>query len=85
METMKIEVPDDLARELEAAAASRHKTVEEIAAERLRRNGQDPRSPRVLLEALRSLPQVSTEAADEFESAIAAGRRPVGDGHRFDR
>lgn len=73
---MRIEIPEDLARELGTIAEVERKTVEQVAIERLRALLHFPGSPKALLEALRKLPPLSSEAVDELEIAIASGRGP---------
>lgn len=75
---MTIQIPDDLARGLEEIAAIQHKSVEQVAVERLRTSFDDePGSPAAVLRLIRELPHPSPEAVDEMEAAIAAGRLPV--------
>ncbi|MEP7352264.1 MAG: hypothetical protein ABI824_03445 [Acidobacteriota bacterium] len=70
---MTIQIPDDLTRGLEGIAASQHKSVEQLAVERLRTLIVDPASPRALLEVLRGLPHPSDAAVNDLESAIETG------------
>jgi cell division protein FtsL len=74
---MTIEIPDDLARGLEEIAVAQHKTVEQVAVERLRVSFGDPGSPASVLRLIRELPHPSPEAVDEMEAAIASARQPV--------
>ena len=82
---MTIEIPDDIVRGLQGIAAAQHKTVEQVALERLRSLIDSKSSPQSLLQALRGLPHPSCSALDELDAAIAAGRLPVGDRGSFDR
>ena len=81
MGNLIIDMPDDLARSLEGIAAAQHKTVQELAVERLRsfvegsvesRTG----SPAAVLRAMREPPHPSASDIEELEAAIAAGRVP---------
>jgi predicted transcriptional regulator len=72
---MTIQIPDDLARGLEAIAAARKLTVEQLAIERLRTLFERPASPPMLLRAIQALPHPSASAVDDLDAAIAAGRR----------
>jgi hypothetical protein len=82
---MMIQIPDDLARGLEGIAAAQHKSVQQLAVERLRSLLDVSTSPPYLLQTLRALPHPSPEAVDELEHAIAASRLPVRDNGVFDR
>lgn len=82
---MTIEIPDDLARELAQAAAAQHKTVAELALDRLRSGAHPAGSPHAILQMLRRLPHPSKAAIDDLETAIAAARLPVSDQDPFGR
>ncbi len=82
---MTIQIPDDLARGLEDAAALQKKSVEQIAVESLRQLFDRSDSPEAVLRAVRSLPHPSKEAVDEMEAAIDSARLPVPDKGAFDR
>jgi hypothetical protein len=82
---MKIEIPDDLARELAGIAAAEQKTVEELALESLRSLSDGASSPQAILRHIRELPHPSASAVDELEAAIAASRLPVREDGPFDR
>jgi len=69
-----IQIPDDLARGLEGIAAAEHKSVEQLAVERLRALLNRPTAPGALLRVLRALPHPSPAAVDELDAAIAASR-----------
>ncbi|HEY4089112.1 MAG TPA: hypothetical protein VGM43_24450 [Bryobacteraceae bacterium] len=81
---MTIQIPDDLARGLEEIAATQHKSVEQVAVERLRVSFDDPGSPASVLRLIRELPHTDPEAVDEMEAAIASARLPVSDRGTFD-
>jgi hypothetical protein len=81
---MTIQIPDDLARGLEEIAVAQHKSVEQVAVERLRVAFDDPGSPAAVLRLIRELPHPSPEAVDELEAAIASARMPVEDRGIFD-
>ena len=82
---MTIDIPDDLARDLEGIAAAQQKSVEEVALERLRSLTDSASSPQSVLRAIRRLPHPSSLAVDDLEAAIAAARLPVRDDGPFDR
>ena len=82
MTNLIIEVPDDLARSLEGIAAAQHKSIQQLAIERLRsllevspehRAG----SAAAVLRAMREPPHPSASDVDEPDAAITAGRLPV--------
>jgi predicted transcriptional regulator len=81
---MTIQIPDDLARDLEGIAAAQHKSVEQVAVDSLRERFNRTGSPEVLLRALREMSHPSKEAVDDLEAAIASGRLPVRDEGVFD-
>jgi HEAT repeat protein len=82
---MTIQIPDDLARDLEAIAAAQRMSVEQLAIERLRALFEHPTSPVALLRAIQALPHPSPSAVDDLEAAIAEGRLPVREQGVFDR
>ena len=82
---MKIDIPDDLARDLEGIAAAQQKSVKEVALERLRSLTDGESSPQSMLRAIRELPHPSLAAVDDLEAALAAARIPVRDDGPFDR
>jgi hypothetical protein len=82
---MTIQIPDDLARDLERIATAQRQSVEQLAVERLRSLIERPVSPQSLLHALRALPHPSASAVDELESAIVASQLPVNSRGAFDR
>jgi hypothetical protein len=82
---MTIQIPDDLARDLQGLAAARRVSVEQLALERLRTLVAMPTSPAALLRVIQALPHPSASAVDDLDAAIAAGRLPVVDRGTFDR
>ena len=82
---MTIQIPDDLARDLEGIAAAHKKSVEQVAVERLRSLFERASSPATLLQAVRGLPHPSPSAVDDLDDAIASARLPVHDRGAFDR
>jgi hypothetical protein len=82
MANLIIEVPDELARSLEGIAAAQHKSIQQLAIERLRsllevspehREG----SAATLLRVMHEPPHLSVVDVDELDAAIAGGRLPV--------
>ena len=82
MANLIIELPDNLARSLEGIAASRHKSVQQLALEQLNslvtaatetRAG----SPTTILRAMQAPPHLSAGDVDDLDAAISAGRLPV--------
>ena len=77
-----IEVTDDLARSLEGIAAAQHKSIQDLAIERLSslvEAGSEHRagSPAAVLRAMQSPPHPSASDVDELDEAIAGGRLPI--------
>jgi hypothetical protein len=83
--TMRIHIPDDLARGLQGIAAAQQKSVEQVALDSLRSLFDRASSPAVALRTVRELSHPSAEAVDDLEAAIAAARLPVRDRGAFDR
>ena len=88
MANLSIEVPDDVVRGLEGIAAAQHKSVEQVALERLRTlvpaGAEYPiGSPAAVLQAMRAAPHLTAEDVDELEAAIAAGRLASREGDLF--
>jgi len=81
---MTIQIPEDLARDLEGIAAAQKKTVEQLAVERLRTLLERPTAPDTVLRTIQALPHPSSAAVDDLDAAIAAARLPVGDQGVFD-
>ncbi len=82
MTNLIIEMPDDVARSLEEIAAAQHKSLQQLAVERLRSLVEvdtDDRagSAAALLRAMREPPHLSAADVDELDAAIAASRLPV--------
>ncbi len=76
MTQLTIEIPDDLVSRLKGLAAEQNKSVEQVAAERLR-SLVGTASPKAILRAIARPPHVSSAAVDDLEAAIAGGRLPV--------
>ena len=81
---MTLEIPDDLARDLEGIAAAQKKSVQQVALEILHSLFDRASSPAMLLRAIRELPHPSAAAVDDLDAAIAAARLPVCDVGAFD-
>jgi plasmid stability protein len=81
---MTIQIPDDVARELEGIAAEQKKSVEEFAVERLRSLCHAESSPAAMLRAIRALPRPSASAVEDLDASIASERLPVGEQGVFD-
>jgi hypothetical protein len=81
---MTIQIPDDLARNLQGIAAAQQKSVEQLALEGLRSLFDRASSPEAVLRTIRELPHPSAAAVDDLDAAIAAARLPVGDRGAFD-
>jgi hypothetical protein len=83
MANLIIEVPDDLARSLEGIAAAQHKSVQQLAVERLRSlvevcpEQHRPGSAAAVLRAMREPPHLDASDVEELDVAIAAGRMLV--------
>jgi hypothetical protein len=82
MTNLTIEMPDDLARGLAGIAAEQHKTMQELAVERLRSlvelSLESPAgSPAAVLRAMREPPHPTASDVEELEAAIADCRVPV--------
>lgn len=82
---MTIQIPDELARSLEAIAAAQQKSVEQLALDSLRALSDRAGSPVVVLRAVRELTHPSTAAVDDLDAAISAAQLPVRDQGAFDR
>ena len=82
MANLIIEVPDDLARSLEGIAAAQHKSIQQLAIERLSslvEVGPEHRdgSPAAVLRGMHEPPHLSVSDVDELDAAIAGARLPV--------
>ena len=81
---MTIQIPDDLARNLQGIAAAQQKSVEQLALEGLRSLFDRASSPEAVLRTIRELPHPSAAAVDDLDAAIVAARLPVSDRGAFD-
>jgi hypothetical protein len=82
MANLTIEMPDELARGLEGIAATEHKSVQQLAVERLTLIVDGSPEYRVgsaamILRVMQEPPHLSVADVDELDAAIAAGRLPV--------
>ena len=82
MANLAIELPDELARSLARIAATQHKTIQQLALERLLSltdSGSEPPrgSAAAVLRAMKEPPHLSGSDVDQLDAAIAAGRLPV--------
>ncbi len=82
MANLVIEMPDDFVRSLQRIAAAEHKSVQQLAIEKLsslvdasheHRTG----SAATVLRAMREPPHLTASDVDELDAAIHAGRLPV--------
>jgi len=88
MTSLTIQIPDDMARNLEGIAASRRQTLEELAFEGLASlTSPAPKYPRgspaAVLELMRNPPHLSKEDGEALDAAIASGQQPAEDGDVF--
>jgi len=77
-----IELPDDLVLSLEGIAAAQHKSIQQLALERLRSLvdvGAEPRagSAAAILRVMQEPPHPNLADVEELDAAIAAGRLPI--------
>jgi hypothetical protein len=79
MKKLTIEMPDDLARDLEGVAAAQRKTVQQLALERLSSFISDLNagSPEAVLRVVYEPPHLSAADVAELDAAISAGRMAV--------
>jgi hypothetical protein len=82
MTNLTIEMPDDLARILEGIAAAQHKSIQQLAIERLSSLAEAVSEHRVgsaaaLLRATQEPPHLSASDVDDLDAAMAAGRMPI--------
>jgi hypothetical protein len=82
MANLTIEMPDELARGLAGIAACQHKSVQQLAIERLTLLGESDAaypvgSAAAILRAMHEPPHLSVSDVDELDAAIAAGHLPV--------
>jgi len=85
MPKLTLQIPDDLARDLEGIAAAQKKSVEQVALERLGFLPDRLSSPEAVLRAITALPHPSAAAVDDLDAAIAAARLPVSHQGAFDQ
>jgi hypothetical protein len=83
MANLTIEVPEDLARSLESIAAAQHKSIQQLAIERLSSlveasSEECAGSPTAVLRVMHELPHLSSADVDQLDEAIAAGRMAIG-------
>ena len=79
MANLIIELPDDLALSLEGIAASQHKSIQQLALERLRSlvdvsPEQRAGSAAAILRVMHQPPHPNLADVEELDAAIAAGR-----------
>jgi plasmid stability protein len=84
MTQLTFQIPDDLARHLEAIAAAQRKSIEQVAVERLRSGLDGVDSPAAVLRAIRESPRPSSAAMDDLDASLASSRLPVRDEGAFD-
>ncbi len=88
MTNLTIGLPDELARDLEGIAAAQHKTVQQLAVERLSslvlgEKEPSPGSPVAVLRAMRETPHLSAADMDELDASVASGRLAIQPGDPF--
>jgi len=79
---LNLEVPDDLARTLAGIAAAQHKSIQQLAIERLSSlvevsPERGVASAAAVLQAMNEPPHLSGSDVDQLEAAIADGRLPI--------
>ena len=72
MTNLTIEMPDELVRGLEGLAANEHKSVQQLAVERLSSLVIPAGDAAAILRAMRDAPHVSLADVDELDAAIAS-------------
>jgi hypothetical protein len=82
MANLIIELPDDLVHSLEGIAASQHKSIQQLALERLRSLVDVSPEPRAgsavaILRVMHQPPHPNLADVEELDAAIAAGRLPI--------
>jgi predicted transcriptional regulator len=82
MRNVTIELPEDLARNLELVATAHQRTLQQHAVERLRSMVESdahelPGSPAAIIRAMQERPQVNDSDVADLEAAISVGRLPV--------
>lgn len=85
MATLIIDLPEAVIRGLQGMAATQHKSVEQLAAERLSSLVIKPEASSgtssELLKVIAHLPTLDPADVDELDAAIASGRIPIRDSH----
>ncbi len=84
MTQITLEISADLAHHLRHLAVEEHKSVEQVAAEKLSLLIPAPGSPQALLQALREMPKLEPGDVDALEEEIRKGRLPAREGGIFD-
>jgi hypothetical protein len=84
MTQITLQIPDDLASDLEAIATVERKTVEQVALDRIQVVPCRKGSPAAVLDALRRIPPVSPTVIDELKASILEARLPSRDKGIFD-
>jgi hypothetical protein len=79
LQTVTLELPDDLAQSIEAAAAAQSRTVQQFAIDQLRSAvetnvAEPPGSPAAILRIMRQAPFVSNEDVDALDAAVLESR-----------
>ena len=82
MVNLTLEIPDEMARTLEGIASAQHKTIKELALDRLRsladsKDSGIPGSPAAVRNALLGLRKIPVSEVEALEAAIASSRLPV--------
>lgn len=82
MANLTIEMPDELVRSLESIAAAQHKSVQQLAIEKLRSLVEGSTqghvgTPAAVLRAMQEPPHLTAVDNDALDEAIAAGRLAV--------
>ena len=88
MTNLTIGLPDELVRDLEGIAAAQHKTVQQLAVERLsllvlREKEPSRGSPGAVLQAMQEPPHLSAADVDELDASVASGRLAIQPGDPF--
>ena len=82
MANLTIEMPDELAHSLEGIAAAQHKSLQQLAIERLSSMveggaGAPAGSPAAVLRVMQESPHLTAGDVDQLDAAIAAGRLAI--------
>lgn len=85
MTSLTIEIPDELARDLEGIAAAQRKSVQQLTLERLGSIISEFRagSPESVLRVMNEPPHLGEADVAELDAAISAGRLAVRAGDLF--